>query len=382
MADIETLDDWNRRMGCCCKMPLCHSPSLNFESIRVYACGFALPPTKEGEPSEYYERLEFSEVNSSNRVYDNGVVQGSDNVSSNYKVFSRASIRKDGACVKDIISSNYSYSSNSQSRGEYRSTESTYHISLSTTTESISAEGGKNENATGTRTVSITTSDTYPGYPESDQSDSSSNTTPFTKFTSSNEGIGNGAVRSGSTFTLSDDYNYGYEGMSFSSLQVITWSFLNRIVIAEVLASKVFPEGVNGSDRYSLLEDNYGLKSRFQFIIPSSHAGTYFKIKWSYLDEPKGWNETIADPSHTDDGPAPQIPKPDRPNRNIVSGGTWIWKGPGKERSSNDPSWKSPWFEIPVPTFKGEKKLVNIEFECYQGPYGTKPQRTGMRFDL
>lgn len=96
-------------------------------------------------------------------------------------------------------------------------------------------------------------------------------------------------------------------------------------------------------------------KSRFRWKIPDSHLGTYFKITWDILNEPTGWNTTS-------------------PTRSFFAEDeTYEWTGAaggGTDRHSS-------WYEIPVPDFIGQRRVVNVRYECYQSKFGTKPQING-----
>lgn len=126
-------------------------------------------------------------------------------------------------------------------------------------------------------------------------------------------------------------------------------------------------------------------KVRFRFIIPNTFTGSYFKITWDIMSEPEGWDRTINDPEATPPDPLPegvtleewwadhQVPDPDAPDRVFIQENqTWQWTGPGTP--SNPATWLSPWFEIPVPLTPGVFRRVNTRYECYRSPYGQKPE--------
>lgn len=119
-------------------------------------------------------------------------------------------------------------------------------------------------------------------------------------------------------------------------------------------------------------------KFRFRWEIPDTFTGSYFKITWDVLEEPDGWDATIPDPENPG---GPPIPDPAAPQRSFASvDNTWTWAGPGSPENAD--SWKSGWYEIAPPTVPGVRKIVNIRFECYRGPYGTRPQITGTAVEL
>jgi hypothetical protein len=118
--------------------------------------------------------------------------------------------------------------------------------------------------------------------------------------------------------------------------------------------------------------------------------GSYFKITWDVVFFPVGHDAMIDDPDYEppeeepEGGwpPVPQIPDPDAPDPVVISTDqTWTWAGPG------DPddlaTWKSGWYDLPVPTAPGENRVVNIRFECYRSPqFGNKPQVTGEAYEI
>jgi len=95
---------------------------------------------------------------------------------------------------------------------------------------------------------------------------------------------------------------------------------------------------------------------RFRWKIPDEHLGTYFKITWDILNEPTGWNTTTLLRSY------------------YLEDQTYEWTGGaggGMDRFSD-------WYEIPVPDFVGQRRVVNVRYECYRTTdYGNKPQVTG-----
>ena len=111
-------------------------------------------------------------------------------------------------------------------------------------------------------------------------------------------------------------------------------------------------------------------RHRYRWVIPDTwldqntgetvpFPGTYFKITWDVATYP------------TD--PAAEI--------SYIQDLTWEWAGPG---DPEDPeSWKSGWYELDTPGEPGERKVVNVRFECYRSPqFGNKPQITGDAEDI
>lgn len=98
-------------------------------------------------------------------------------------------------------------------------------------------------------------------------------------------------------------------------------------------------------------------KVRFRFRIPTAHTGSKFWITYDIAEFPAD-----GDPSFFSED-------------NVVE-----WTGPGTGASS-DPSWLTPWVEIDPPEVPGERRIVNIRYTCYTGTrYGAKPQVMGEAF--
>lgn len=99
---------------------------------------------------------------------------------------------------------------------------------------------------------------------------------------------------------------------------------------------------------------------RFRFIIPGSHAGTYYRVAWDYVDYPQ-FPDPITDPELSS------------------TGLEWVWTGPGEPGESD--TWVSPWFEIPIPTTSMIRRLVNARYQSYEAsPFGVLPSFIGPRF--
>jgi hypothetical protein len=102
----------------------------------------------------------------------------------------------------------------------------------------------------------------------------------------------------------------------------------------------------------------YFTLTRFRWKIPDRHEGSYFKITWDILNEPFGWNAEKSTGSRT----------------YFLEDQTYEWSGAaggGTDRYSE-------WYVMPTPDFNGERRVVNVRFECYRSEnYGNKPQVTG-----
>jgi hypothetical protein len=136
----------------------------------------------------------------------------------------------------------------------------------------------------------------------------------------------------------------------------------------EMLAALDFPDDTTGEDCYSYDNRIDGCpdlmagiqKARVQFRVPTTHAGTYFKIVFDVIEEPEGWDDvTIFRTFYATDVERE-------------------WTGPGTG-DQDDPSWLmgSP-YNIPQPDIAGVRRIVNRRYYCYpNGTYGYKPQISG-----
>ena len=95
-------------------------------------------------------------------------------------------------------------------------------------------------------------------------------------------------------------------------------------------------------------------KTRFKNVVSEEHVGDMFKWWWDIYFFPA-------------DGSAPVMVEEDVYEE---------WFGPGSG-PQDDPSWEMPWHIIEPPTEPGEKRRVNLRFECYVSPYGQLPQIDG-----
>jgi len=115
-------------------------------------------------------------------------------------------------------------------------------------------------------------------------------------------------------------------------------------------------DGVTGASA-----DVTAIAARFRIRVDDSHGGTWFRASWDLVFFPA-------------DGSDPEVVALDQ---------TAEWTGPGAG-VQDDASWLFPggWREIPLPDRPGEVRIVNFRFECYRGPYGNLPQTTGEGYDI
>jgi hypothetical protein len=113
---------------------------------------------------------------------------------------------------------------------------------------------------------------------------------------------------------------------------------------------------VYGAPPYPLDGMLFVVFARIRFTVPDTHTGTYFRILWDWLDTPETGSPAIS-----------------------TADEEWIWTGPGDPEDPD--SWKSPWFEIPLPTSSAARRPVNIRYWSYDGgPFGVLPDYLGERF--
>jgi hypothetical protein len=167
--------------------------------------------------------------------------------------------------------------------------------------------------------------------------------------------------------------NLGITGIEFvSRADVFNLGTWQSAVLADYATHPWDADCALGSQCYSSMsgdwETGYGSntlfrRSAFKWVIPSdwgliSPPGTYFKITWDVAFFP-----TTGDPTA------------------VSTDNTWEWTGPGDPEDED--SWKSDWYEIPVPDEPGENRVVNIRFECYRSTaFGNKPQVTGEAVEI
>lgn len=96
---------------------------------------------------------------------------------------------------------------------------------------------------------------------------------------------------------------------------------------------------------------------RFRWVIPSDFEGSYFKITWDIVEFPSD-GDPVA----------------------VLTNQTWEWTGPGDPEDPD--SWKSPWWVTEPPAQEGQRRIVNIRYECYRGPYGSLPDVLGEQIEL
>lgn len=95
---------------------------------------------------------------------------------------------------------------------------------------------------------------------------------------------------------------------------------------------------------------------RYRWQVPSTHLGDYYKITWDVLYEPVGWDDE-------------SIPEAERPIRFSRKDLTVEWEGPGSG-PQDDPSWLAgDWQALEVPDEPGERRVINVRYTQFrEGP--------------
>lgn len=365
-------------MGCCCQMPQVPQPIINAEAVFIYLCGFSLPEFEgitEEQKEIRYKNFEVSQTFTVNTQYSDDDSRRSTTYNGTKVVKFKAEGDHTDPSECDKFRNSYSESatrtiSESSDPPEDSELQGTRYNSNTTWVTS----GDRNGNGRGIRSFSESGSDQY----GDSYSNSDSNSYIFSD--PGDAGLSEAQRQGESTFVYRQEIslNDSGDGVTDTSSEILekTWVYSKPLDFLDEIAKLEFPDpprtiGLGFSENRNPL----GSRLRFQVVVPNAHEGSYLKISWDYLDEPEGWDATIPDPDYAGTGDPPQIPKPDRPVRALKTGGTWTWSGPGNQSYPEGESWKSPWFEIPVPEFKGRRRIVNVRYSGYrETPYGTKPQ--------
>lgn len=399
---IETLDDWNSYLSCCCSMPSCPVPTKVCESVTFVPCVF------EDEGSKYKTRIT--------------VEDGWKTTTETYA----PERDEDGYCVLISTCSG---------------------VRVTTTTNSFDNSGFTDPDPdferwysarAGTDVLVLTTT-ANPDCSECSVYSGSYTVSGIVELIYE-EGVPyyvdeiyhtySGTVVDGGE--CSDDYDYTYDGDG-SPWGTPWWSTLD--LSDEYWAEDAFsdsytvePPGaadvttyedpftnadlITGLEEFALPDDADGTlctaalvdltsatKARYRWQIPVTHLGSYFKITWDVLTEPTEYGVwkplkdafDAATAAHAawvtagSIGTAPAIPDDPgaapTPLATIEADLTWEWTGPGTGLQT-DASWYSGWYDLAPPDDEGTRRVINVRYECYRGPFGHKPQTTGEAYEL
>jgi hypothetical protein len=391
---IETLDDWNDRLGqCgCCEMPVCPEPIIVCQSVSATAnaCGGSPPsgwtstcsaPIAEpaGDPTDplpaiYRAKKTTSEEWEGSWGYwevKSESFSGAEGIIANGQHFTLVATTAGGE-FSQIVNTEYtSRWIDEDDDGDFifDGTTSTTSTSDNPYYQPLWDEPGLPPNV-----CTATTRKYYDFYGEKNegtQPAAPSFPIPYDQEVEIIEWAINAKYSSGSFLTLSDPITkdelladaiadlpeeWTSPGSSCAAKLETTWPEIQDMYVAGD-PDPVWPDCEYGSFPIPASATATARKVRFRFRIPDTHTGSYFKITYDIAEFP-------------DDG-EPSLVSED----NVVE-----WTGPGTGASS-DPSWLTDWVVIDPPEVSGERRVVNVRYTCYSGAkYGVKPQIMGEAF--
>jgi hypothetical protein len=366
---IETVEEWNTRLGYCgcCPMPVCPQLVGVAEQKTASACGFRFPfyhPSITTEDKARFfktateaMRYEEADTYASSQAYRDTTAtysasKNTERISTKEKV--------SGVCeISHVTEQNqlsYNFSEVADNPGEWEDDDLIpYHETVEIDSEYLKVDGTVITNS-GTRTEynamadpTTTITDYFVGFPSFNFFNLSLNSWDYEPL----------ATR----FTLQP----GIFGETPNTL----WSveFADEItpeeIDAEVEAMDWANTGFSGvsAKRFNGSSPSTSIyrKLRFRFRIPNTHLGSKFTITYDVAEFPE---DEEVDPSFVSQD-------------NVVE-----WTGPGNQEDPDGDSWLTPWVELNPPEISGERRIVNIRYTCYTGTkYGVKPQVMGEAFE-
>lgn len=351
---IETLDEWNSVLtGCgCCPMPVCPVPERECESITVPNCGHALPshPNAPADCTKYSTKTTTYELSGSTDLEN---------------VTETRLANQTSTTVIDLVRDE---AGDPKCRTRYGQASSSTTTTETTEPDSLIVIFDSGDSPLGTwipdgNTLLITAniswnySYTYP--PDPPDVTSGTGIGPVAWNDAHPDAAW--AFTSPATFTRTYVNDYGPAGSD-----TITETVVYSGAPPDPFEVFVFPDDINGEICGASRNCDTVTKTRFRWVVPESWAGSYFKISWNILTEPDGWDDEEAETP---------------PERTLSEDQTWVWSGPGNPEDED--SWKSGWYDIPPPDVPGQRRVVNLRFECYKSTgFGVKPQVTGEAVEL
>lgn len=337
--EIETMEEWNDALGCCCQMPQAPEPVTQVETLTVDACGYLAGQDTSfntwinyshattGQPAEefriYYTTVTITKSTSESETVP--VEEGADGYTktdqAQYITIYKKTPNEEGVCeVEDPAGSatwsgSFTPSYETELEGDYF-TGSSY-------------SGSGNISAAHPTGIGTTTSTT--NYSESSPTVIVSGTSdlPFRNPTAGSW--------SGSSFTIPGEN--GSVVIRYSEPFAFTFP-----AWPESPASPAY--GLPSASRTV----SRAIKKRYRWLVPVTHLGSYYKITWDVLYEPTGWDDE-------------SVAEADRPIRFSRKDNTVEWEGPGTGPQT-DPSWQAgDWYELEAPEEIGERRIINIRYE-------------------
>lgn len=354
---LETLDDVNAILGqCCCAMPECPLPTTECESIQLERCGHVLPTHPDVAGCDRYTTKTTSYSYTLTGTFPNDPPP--DDEWSN-------TVNATAQIVIDLIRNGegepecrtrYGQEATETEDSHYYSPESIFSGTweYSSPLGEFTPEGFTN---TINSYQTFSTSQEFP--PDPPELDSGGPTEFFGFGFYDADPDETWTFIAPATFTKTVSVDGEFEDTTTTTTVVYSGE------PADPFVEFTFPDDANGEVCAASLDCTYITKTRYRWVVPDTWTGSYFKVTWDILEEPVGWDD--------------ETPTVDRSF--FLTDQTWEWTGPGDPEDAD--SWKSGWYEIAPPEDPGERRVVNIRFECYRCPlFGNKPQVTGEAVEL
>lgn len=370
-ATIETLEDWNQRLACCCQMPLCPVPVVQCKRLgfSVSVAGFKNPDDHGAWKRYQTNMLVDSSVGGWSRSYpDGGSNSGGGSFSRGfgYTYSQLYEIGGSDECGNSIatLTEACTHTGSSWWTTTYADDQPDSHEDLTildkSTDENPCSFWLRTVNHHGELTIDPETGNStgwHVVYPDP------------TEELATSLGYYPGAESGDVTDIIGTDT---YE----DAITASEWFTAAKGKIANLLAAaseECWDHGGTGcisactkttpetNDDEPILSLTY---VKFRFQIPRGSAedpwkGSYFKITYQTVTE-------FADA--TTDSLSDDI--------------TITWAGPGNPANADDASWFTDWITLDPPDATATKRIVNIRFECYRTPqWGNKPQVTGEGYE-
>lgn len=318
---IETLEDWNARLACCCPMPTCPTPEIIYQrkpNSRGLNCGHWM-----------WQSMSADDLDG----VDCGDIRGVWGTRTTTLTYER--IDPAGATATRTTTDTYSRDVNGDCDRDI------------STTGSVTVDPDEDDLISFTYSAGTFTW-VYENYVGGILKTRHTRIIAFSDFKSENDHLAEMRTIAENKAAL-ESYADGGTGA--------TTSYEVALGNTALGATGCAPAGNPIVDEVALRP------ARFRFRIPTDHTGSFFKITYDVADFPSNTPYNNGDPD--------EFVSQD----NVVE-----WTGPGDQEDPFGETWLTPWVELDSPPIPGERRVVNIRFICYNSRYGTKPQITGEGF--